>query len=115
MNRRQWMKTGALAAAAALTVEGSARGVHLFSQQQQPSSQAAKPLARLWGNENPYGPSEKARRAMLAAVSEGNRYATSFADYAELEALIAEREGLTREHVVLGSGSGEVLCMAGVA
>jgi histidinol-phosphate aminotransferase len=115
MNRRQWMKTGALAAAS-LSVERSAWGVNLFDRpQQQARPQTVKPLARLWGNENPYGPSEKARRAMQAAVGEGNRYATSFADYAELEGLIAEREGLTKEHVVLGSGSGEVLCMAGVA
>jgi histidinol-phosphate aminotransferase len=113
MNRRQWMKTGALAVAA-LSVEQSARGAKLCSRRQA-SSQGAKPFARLWGNENPYGPSDKARRAMMAAVGEGNRYPTSFADYAELESLIAQREGLTREHVVLGSGSGEVLCMAGVA
>ena len=113
MNRRQWMKTGALAAAA-LSIERPVRGASLFGGPQA-SSQTAKPLARLWANENPYGPSEKARRAMLAAVSEGNRYPTSLADYAELEGLIAQREGLTPEHVVLGSGSGEVLCMAGVA
>jgi histidinol-phosphate aminotransferase len=113
MNRRQWMKTGALAVAA-LSVEQSVKGANLFGRK-PPASQSVKPLARLWANENPYGPSEKARRAMTAAVNDGNRYATPFADYAELEELIARREGLTPEHVVLGSGSGEVLCMAGVA
>src|SRR3954471_8158907 len=112
MKRREWIKAGALAVAA-LSVERSVKGTSLFGKQQSLSTNA-KPLARLWGNENPHGPSEKARRAMLAAVSVGNRYATPFGDYAELEGLIAKREGLTTEHVLLGSGSGEILCMAGV-
>jgi histidinol-phosphate aminotransferase len=52
---------------------------------------------------------------MAAALTDGNRYASPLGDYRELEGLIARREGLTPEHVVLGSGSGEILCMAGLA
>jgi histidinol-phosphate aminotransferase len=66
---------------------------------------------RLDSNENPYGPSEAARQAILAALREGNRYP----DPTPLEERIAAREGLTREHVVLAAGSQAILCMAGLA
>jgi histidinol-phosphate aminotransferase len=69
-------------------------------------------LVRLDRNENPYGPSEKARQAIRGAIAEGNRYVE---DARRLEEEIARREGLTPEHVVLAPGSHAVLCMAGLA
>ena len=68
---------------------------------------------RLHSNENPYAPSDSARRAMMSAHDEGNLYPS--AHYHALDALIAEREGLTPDHVVLGAGSTEVLRMAAMA
>ncbi|HVR42139.1 MAG TPA: aminotransferase class I/II-fold pyridoxal phosphate-dependent enzyme, partial [Thermoanaerobaculia bacterium] len=62
-------------------------------------------------NENPWGPSEDARKAMIARIERGNRYL----DADELDAFrdqIARREGVTRDHVVLGAGSSEILWMA---
>ncbi|MFP2907085.1 pyridoxal phosphate-dependent aminotransferase [Pyxidicoccus sp. 3LFB2] len=64
---------------------------------------------RLNANENPYGPSASARRAMQAALGEGNRYARKATD---LEAFVARREGLTPAHVVLTPGSQALLCLA---
>ena len=99
-------------AAVALSLDKSTGG--LLAHGKASSMSGAAPTVRLWGNENPHGPSPLARRAMTEALVNGNRYAMP-ADYAELENLIAKREGLTAEHVLLGSGSGELLAMAGVA
>ncbi|HEX7708852.1 MAG TPA: histidinol-phosphate transaminase [Thermoanaerobaculia bacterium] len=62
-------------------------------------------------NENPYGPSPAARKAMIDRIERGNRYL----DADELNAFrdkIANFEGVTRDHVVLGAGSSEILWMA---
>lgn len=72
-----------------------------------------KPV-RLTSNENPYGFSPRAERAIRNSVRLGNQYADR-GRIAELERMIADRENLKPENVVLGSGSGEVLCMAGAA
>lgn len=77
-----------------------------------PSSPPAGPL-RLHSNENPLGPSPAARRAMEAAFDQGCRY--PYGAYSELEEAIAEREGLTPDHVVLGAGSHEVLRVTAMA
>lgn len=105
-NRREMLKIGAVAGASAclnLVTGGSTIAA-------QPQSQS---IIRLSGNENPYGPSPKARQAIIESVSIGNRYSQTEA--AQLEKLIAEREGVAPESVVLGTGSGEVLAMAAVA
>jgi histidinol-phosphate aminotransferase len=69
-------------------------------------------LIRLGSNENPYGPSEKARKAMMEVMDQGNRY--SFTEMNEIKALLAQKEGVTPEHILLGGGSGELLCLAGL-
>ncbi len=109
MNRRQWLKTGALAAAGAAV----GRDLPALARRAPAARRAFDGPIRLHSNENPFGPSEAARQAMQAAFDDGCRYPGSF--YGALEALIAEREGLTAEHVVLGGGSHEVLRMAGMA
>ncbi len=107
INRRNWLKFGAAFTTAlslpkpALSVTGNGK---------KPSG-----MVRIWGNENPYGPPESAVRAMTEELARGNRYVSPGLDFAQLENLIAEREGLAPENVVLGSGSGEVLTMAGAA
>ncbi|MFQ5570746.1 MAG: pyridoxal phosphate-dependent aminotransferase [Rhodothermales bacterium] len=109
MNRRQWLKTGTLAAVGvAIRPESTV----LASPTPAPSFPLNKPL-RLHSNENPYGPSESARRAMQVAFDEGNLY--PHATYKELQSLIAQREGLTPDHVVLGAGSHEILRMTAMA
>jgi histidinol-phosphate aminotransferase len=68
---------------------------------------------RLDSNENPYGPSEKARKAIVEILSEGNRY--PFQIIPKFKALIAEHEGVTVDHITLGAGSGDLLCATGAA
>ena len=68
---------------------------------------------RLNSNENPYGPSEKAKKAVMQILTEGNRYA--FNELEELKKLIAQKEGVDPSFILLGAGSGELLCQTGIA
>ena len=69
-------------------------------------------LLKLDGNENPYGPSPAARRAILASVSEAPRYADE--TIATLTNQLAAHEGVAPSQIVIGAGSGELLKMAGL-
>jgi len=64
-------------------------------------------VVRLSANENPYGPSAKAHEAMKAAHPMCNRYPDEANDV--LIDKIAKINNVTREQVVLGDGSGEIL------
>ncbi len=66
----------------------------------------AEGVALLSRNENPYGPAPSARQALADTASKGCYYA----DSSYLIEMIAERNGVTADHVALGTGSGEVLC-----
>ncbi|MFY9572167.1 MAG: histidinol-phosphate transaminase [Blastocatellia bacterium] len=114
MTRRQLLtNTGAIAAG--LTLGRAAARAEWMTPAQAPRANAKdiKILAKLSNNENPYGPSEKARRAMTEAFSEGCRYPGG--QNKKLEELIAKKEGLTPDQVILGAGSGEILRMAAMA
>ena len=69
-------------------------------------------LIKLDGNENPYGPSPAARRAILASVSEAPRYADATIE--TLTNQLAAHEGVAPSQIVIGAGSGELLKMAGL-
>ncbi len=70
-------------------------------------------IAFLARNENPYGPSPLALRAMADMASSGCYYANG--GERRLAAMIAERHGLSADHVLIGSGSTEVLNCATMA
>jgi histidinol-phosphate aminotransferase len=72
---------------------------------------AAGPIM-LNGNENPYGPSPAARQAILASAGTAPRYADASID--ALKSQIAAREGVATSQVAIGTGSGELLRMAGL-
>lgn len=99
LSRRQWIRL-------------SSAGLALPLVSRSAFASPADPI-RLHSNENPYAPSMAAREAVRNALDEGNLYPSS--NYATLEAMIAEKEGLTPDHVVLGAGSYEVLRMAAMA
>jgi histidinol-phosphate aminotransferase len=68
----------------------------------------AKPgVVRLSANENPYGPSAKAHEAMKNAHGVCNRYPDEANDV--LIEKIAKINNISRDQVVLGDGSGEIL------
>jgi histidinol-phosphate aminotransferase len=64
-------------------------------------------VARLGLNENPFGPAPSALRAMRDALAIGAYYPGPAVQ--RLSAMIAERHGLTPDHVLVSSGSGEIL------
>jgi histidinol-phosphate aminotransferase len=64
-------------------------------------------MVRLNSNENPYGPSPMALKAMTEAFSIVWRYPDEHAD-ALIDSL-AKLHGVAREQIVLGDGSGEIL------
>jgi histidinol-phosphate aminotransferase len=68
---------------------------------------------QLNANENPYGPSERAREAMTKSQGVAARYPDA-AESRMIEA-IAKLHGVLPENVILGCGSGEILRMADMA
>lgn len=76
-----------------------------------PRARAADPgPVRLVANENPYGPSASARRAVADSLATAWQY--PIGQDQPLKMLIAEREGLTPAHVMIADGSGEILRIA---
>lgn len=70
-------------------------------------------VVKLSSNENPFGPSEKAREAVIRAAHALHRYPVT--DHAGLRAAIGEVHGLDPERIICGVGSDEIihfLCQA---
>lgn len=63
--------------------------------------------ARLSANENPWGPSDKAKKALIKAADTAFLYAGPAT--MELRKKIAELNGVPEDHVLLGAGSSELL------
>jgi histidinol-phosphate aminotransferase len=67
----------------------------------------------LYRNENPYGPSEKVLAVLRESAASGNRYPRT--EYDTLLDRLAAQHNVKRDQIVLGCGSGEILCMAAMA
>lgn len=105
MTRRQWLgQSGVILGSAALGSYWRKSWASALPKQPVPRS----PI-RMMYNENPYGPSEVARRAMTKAFDEANLYSYNEDAYDELRLLIARQEGLTPDHILITAGSTEVL------
>lgn len=103
-NRRNWLKQTSLG------IVGL--GIIPFERFAIPTTEVnieeknEKPI-RLRSNENPYGPSALARKAMSDSVSSSNRYNWELLD--ELIEKIAQKHTVTPQSIVLGAGSSEIL------
>jgi len=106
MTRRQWLSQSGIALGG--TALASFWSVsHTARASEQEVSHA--PL-RMMYNENPYGPSEIARKAMIDAFDEANLYTFSRGEaYLKLRSLIAQQVGLTPDHIAISAGSTEIL------
>lgn len=121
LSRRDWLRAGALGTGA-LLLDLPARARTSFNGMPatlledwgtSPTKLEDKAPLRLMSNENPYGPSDKARQAVLDNLHRGNRYPY---DYAEtLKKTLAEVEGVQTDNILLGAGSTEILCLAAAA
>ncbi len=120
MNRRQLLRTSLAAAAGTLVVpQIKAKPLYQYDKKvgidklriweelMAPPLDRSKLKARLLANENPYGPSPKARLAMMENVQYGNRYGHS--QSAQLIQAISELEGVPADHILLGPGSSDLL------
>lgn len=111
LDRRQWLRTAGLAGAFSLI-----GGAKAFATEPTllriASNNTPKTPIRLSSNENPYGPSDKVKQAVLDGFSEACRY--PFALSRELTDLIAQKHGVPSDHVVLTAGSTEGLRVAGL-
>jgi histidinol-phosphate aminotransferase len=76
-----------------------------------PLTGGTEPMLLCW-NENPYGPSPAARTAIAQSIAEGCRYPDD--ENPRLVNLLAEKEGLGADHIVTGTGSGELLRALGL-
>lgn len=117
-NRRDWFKkslgfTAGLTYGASLVNSLMASPVSEVERTFLKSHSTSRIKIRLGSNENPYGPSEKAKQAIMANLSDGNRY--PFQVLTELKDQIAIKEGVSPDHISIGAGSGDLLCAAGVA
>jgi histidinol-phosphate aminotransferase len=112
LNRRHWLRLLSLAGAAAAAPRLSAAAASNFPAYLPRLFDSDTP-ARLGLNENPYGPSPKVREAMVRAFDDACRYPSAYTK--EIAQIIAEKEGVKPEHIVLTAGSSEGLKAAGLA
>lgn len=103
-NRRNWLKRTSLG----IVGIGMIPLEHLASPKTESSTVDENVnLIRLRSNENPYGPSPLARKAMRDRINVSNRYDWELLD--ELMEKIAQKHHLTSQNILLGAGSSEIL------
>ncbi|WP_234734144.1 pyridoxal phosphate-dependent aminotransferase [Tellurirhabdus bombi] len=122
-SRRDWLKSGLLASAGTLvlpslsqqaeaaSVSGPYGAVYLERHRelayQAYLSEAPQIKARLSSNENPWGPSPKAKEALVKSVDSSFMYAGPVVG--ELRKQLAAEAGVPEDHILLGAGSSELL------
>lgn len=112
INRRQWLKTAALAGG--FTLFNGFAGIQTLTAEERKKfnpREFTNPI-RLSSNENPYGPSERVRNAVKNAFNNACRYPYMYAE--ELEVILAKKYGVAPESVIVTGGSTEGLKIAGI-
>ena len=112
LSRRSWLKGAGLMSS--LAVIGGIAPLHQLSAKEIKKFRP-RPLTgniKLSSNENPYGPSEKVRQAMISNFDQACRYPFSYSG--ELIEKIAAKEGVSKDHIVLAGGSTEGLKVVGL-
>jgi histidinol-phosphate aminotransferase len=105
ITRRDWLNKSATVLGSSFV--GAIAGFNPLLGNTKVSTVVNTPI-RMMFNENPYGPSQVARKAMRKAFSESNLYSMRYAK-AEFKILMAKLNGVTPEHIAVGFGSGEIL------
>jgi histidinol-phosphate aminotransferase len=110
MTRREWLAGTTTAAATGLLLSGVKASAQSFMEPNI-NPTAENPI-RAHLNENVYGQSLKARKAIAAAADNSHKYA--FEDIFKFRALMAKLEDISEEYVGMGAGSTEFLEKAAV-
>lgn len=109
INRRQWLQQSLLASASVLLAGAP---VAQGCASERPSNLGEKDdLILLNWNENPYGPSDTAIKAVNNTMKFANRYPDEVA--AELKEKLAKKNNLRSRNFLLTAGSTEVLSLLG--
>lgn len=126
MNRRDWLRASALATGSLPFMAGAWNGLSAMTASSTIKRNTTRRLtdaefqaqapgdlkARLFANENPFGPSDKAKKAIMDSIA--NSYQYPFMRLGELEEKIAAYEGIQREQLLLSAGSSPLLMAAAV-
>lgn len=129
INRRNWIKSSALMAGGVTFFSNAASGLlakpvsnsaskfvqKSFTLSEEELMASAPPMmgamkARLLANENPFGPSAKAKKAIEAAMDTSYQY--PFMYYGQLIDKIAAFEGVNKDQIMLDAGSSPLLLAA---
>ena len=112
LDRRQWLRTAGLTGVVSLF--GGLKAIADstdYSVSEPPIASIDSPI-RLSSNENPFGPSQKVREAIVNAFDMACRYPYGYSQ--ELTEMIAKKHGVSPESVVITGGSTEGLKIAGL-
>ncbi|GGI27205.1 pyridoxal phosphate-dependent aminotransferase [Pedobacter mendelii] len=123
LNRRSWIKSTALLAGAATFLSGTLEKLAAMPRNIQQNfmsdrmadqysilrADEARPVikARLSANENPFGPSAGAKKAMKKALKSSYQY--PFMHMRELTEQIAQHEGIKQNNIMMDAGSSPML------
>jgi len=113
ISRRRFAHLLGAGAAYAVAQRGTSLGSAPRAAESVLHSTGAAGVVRLNSNENPYGPSPKALKAMTDAFSLAWRYPDEHADL--LVETLARINGVNSDQISLGDGSGEILKMCAAA
>jgi len=128
LNRRNWIKSSAVMAGGLAFLSGTtsklvaapiAKKINFFEHESEFLSEAQvaamnppEMKARLNANENPFGPSPAAKKAIEGAVDDSFRY--PFSNTRVLMGKIATHEGVTQQNIFMDAGSTPILEAAGM-
>ncbi|MGB5555435.1 MAG: histidinol-phosphate transaminase [Flavobacteriaceae bacterium] len=107
IDRRNWLRTVGLSGSFALL-----GGLDTFALSPLETLKTFDGPVRLSSNENPYGPSERVRAVITNAFDEACRY--PFSVLSNLVEKIADKEGVSKDHIVVTGGSTEGLKAVGL-
>ncbi len=116
LNRRQWLKSAGIASGVLSFMGTSTAAIPSFQEYLNSQELDYAPpgtLVKLSSNENPYGPSKKVRQALIDNFDSVCRY--PFEDRAVLQKKLAEKEGVTTDHILITVGSTEALKITALA
>lgn len=108
INRREWIQQSLLASAAML-VAGST-GAYGCASGFRERRIEGEPLQLNW-NENPYGPSESAIKAVNEAMKNANRYPDDY--IVEVKEKLSKLYSIKPENLLITAGSTEILSLLG--
>jgi histidinol-phosphate aminotransferase len=112
LSRREWLRGASLIGGMAMLTGTASIGKLSAAETKKFNPRPFNIPIRLGSNENPYGPSAIVRKAMQDNFDMGCRYPWAFNN--PLRDMIAEKEGVTPDHIVLVAGSTEGLKITGI-